>query len=351
MASDPRPYTLYEISLRLPLQSFVLRKRYSEFVKFNDSLISQTSTAPPVSLPPKHYFSRTANNETLTESRRTGLEAYLRAINNAADSRWREAPIWRTFLNLPSNLSSRSSKASILGSKNTSSDDNDASDPITWLEFHRELKSVLNEARLNVTARDGAEDIGTSHEKAAEAKKAMVRAGTLISSMDRGLTSGQRDWGAGKLGEGEIRRRRDLVAAARKEKDGLEKLLATIAKKKEVDKLVEDKQTLIQDRRAIDSDAPGNGRGVKKGRVLGRETSKTRELDNHGVLQLQQQIMQEQDEDVDVLAATVRRQKELAVQINEELEVQTEMLGIMDEDAARLDGKIRVAKKRVDKIN
>ena len=59
----------------------------------------------------------------------------------------------------------------------------------------------------------------------------------------------------------------------------------------------------------------------------------------------------EQDEDLDTLAQAVRRQRELGVQIQQELDVQNDMLTLLDEDVDRVDGKVRVAKKRVDKIS
>ena len=87
------------------------------------------------------------------------------------------------------------------------------------------------------------------------------------------------------------------------------------------------------------------------GRVLGKESDKTRALGNQGVLQLQKQMMQEQDEDVMVLARAVARQKELGWQIQEELVVQNEMLGMLDEDVTRVQGKMDVARKRIGKIS
>ena len=86
-------------------------------------------------------------------------------------------------------------------------------------------------------------------------------------------------------------------------------------------------------------------------RVLGKETDKTRALDNNGVVQLQKQLMQDQDQDVTVLARAVARQKELGVAIQEELEVQNEMLGMLDEDVTRVQGKMDVARKRIGKIS
>ena len=162
----------------------------------------------------------------------------------------------------------------------------------------------------------------------------------MIQSLEQGLKS-QDDWGSEKLGDGEVRRRRDLVSSAKKEKETLENLLNAMVAKSRVDATVEDKKALMN----------GPISNAKSGRVLGKETKQTRELDNHGVLQLQKQMMEDQDEDVMVLAQAVRRQKELGLAIQEELVLQNEMLGMLDEDVTRVAGKVDVARKRVSKIS
>jgi regulator of vacuolar morphogenesis len=98
------------------------------------------------------------------------------------------------------------------------------------------------------------------------------------------------------------------------------------------------------------------GPGVSRpsGRVLGApvpETDKTRELDNEGVVQLQRQLMRDQDLDVEELGKIVRRQKEMGLAINSELELQKELLDKVDQDVDRVKGKIDIAKKRVNKIS
>lgn len=352
IVKEPKPHTVYEILLCLPLQSFTLRKRYSDFVQLHNSISIQAGTSVPASLPRKTFLSSTTNNPALTESRRTGLETYLQTINSHPDRKWRDTPAWRTFLNLPSNLSSKSSVASSLRRKQDNiSNASDACDPILWLDIHRELKSLLQEARYHVATRDKAENTASEHEHGAHAKKALVKADTLITTLDRGLKKRQEDWDRERLGEGEVRRRRDLVTGARKEKDDLEKLLIAMAKKREIDEMVGGKATLTHSNADGRSGVSNGAKGIGKGRVLGKETSKTRELDNKGVLQLQHQIIQEQDQDLDIMGAAVQRQKELAIQINEELVVQNEMLEMLEDDVTRVDGKIRVAKKRVDKIS
>ncbi len=162
----------------------------------------------------------------------------------------------------------------------------------------------------------------------------------MITALEQGLKDGAGS-GSGKLGEGELRRRRDLVASARKDKEGLESLLNAMAAKSKLDHTV----ATVQQKQALMGSQP------KQGRVLGKETARTRELDNQGVLQLQKQMMQDQDLDVEELRKVVVRQKELGIAINNELEVQNEMLKMVDEDVTRVQGKMEIAKKRIGKIS
>ena len=171
----------------------------------------------------------------------------------------------------------------------------------------------------------------------------------MISALEEGLKNiqkGDSGFGGQKLGDGEVRRRRDLIATSRKDRDGLENLLNAMVQKSQLDSAVasiEEKKSLVGDG-ATSRPKPG-------GRVLGKETSETREMDNEGVLQLQKQKMADQDMDVDELRKIIQRQRELGVAINQELEVQNEMLKMVDEDVDRVQGKIDVAKKRIGRIS
>ncbi|KAL6237632.1 hypothetical protein BDW75DRAFT_228497 [Aspergillus navahoensis] len=367
------PFTIYNITLRLPLRSFALSKRYSDFRTFHTTLISQTNSSPPLPLPPKFWFSNTVTNTDLRESRRQGLESYLRAINEAPDSRWRNSPAWRAFLNLPSLGSNNNSSENITASSTRLHaaatgpgflNGEPISDPTLWLDCHRDLKLQLHDARLHLTRRDQETTPQRQHESSARAKSSLVRAGSLITALEDGLkriadagnsngNANGRYTSSSLLGEGEIRRRKDLLINAKKEKDGLENLLNAMAAKSRLDNAVasiKDKETLIGGANG----ARGGGsdrKPARSGRVLGKETERTRELDNQGLLQLQRDTMQQQDMSVEELLKIVRRQKELGIQINEELEVQNEMLRMVDEDATRLQQKVDIGKKRLGKIS
>ena len=348
ISDTPKPYTIYNITIRLPLRSFTVQKRYSDFVALQDLLTSQTGERPPATLPAKSWFARTISSFNLTEERRKGLEAYLRTINEHDDARWRMTSAWRSFLNLPSTMASQiSSKAGAMYS--VQSGPGEAGAPIidatVWLDCYRDLKGQLHDARLQLTNRDHASTPQKQHEASAAAKSSLVKAESMIGALREGLKiiqKGEGGWAGQRLGDGEIRRRKDLIVAAKKEKDGLENLLSALATRSKLDSAV----ASIQDTQKLVGNKPRTG-----GRVLGKETAETRELDNGGVLQLQKQKMAEQDLDVQDLTKIIRRQKEIGIAINQELEIHNEVLRMVDEDTDRVQRKIDIAKKRIGKIS
>lgn len=366
-----KPFTLYNITLRLPLRSFVVQKRYSDFLALHQALTSLVGSPPPEPLPAKNWFKSTVNSPELTEKRRVALERYLRAIAEPPDRRWRDTPVWRAFLNLPGGASGANAAASTAGSGSGIEgkipaiglkDANlaAASDPGTWLDLHRELKGALHEARVALGRRDGATENMTKLEAGAAAKRALVRAGSLLGALQEGLGVLK---SSGRVGEGELRRRRDLLAAARVERDGLDKLSSSLAHASREAA----RQASISgpsgsgsssgeagERAKLFAGSSGAGGGsVRGGRVLGAplpETERTRELDNEGVLQLQRDTMRDQDMEVEALARIVRRQKEMGLAINDEVERQTNMLDNLNTNVDVVDKKLRVAKGRVKRL-
>lgn len=292
-----------------------------------------------------------------------GLERYLRAIAENPDRRWRETSVWRTFLNLPSSSSAASgssARGELVAAHQRGLGSNAgqmAADPQVWLDLHREMKGQLHDARLFLGRRDGATTTQAQYEAGANAKKCLMKASGLIGNLEEGLkilTEGSRR-GEEKLGAGEVRRRRDLLGSAKVERDGLEKLAVNLAVKTQSSGgngagNGSIGPTQQQDKKALlgpQISRPG-------GRVLGAsvpETERTRELDNEGVLQLQKQIMEDQDLNVEELAKMVRRQREIGVAIQSEVEEQNEMLRMMDEDVMRVNMKVDIARKRAGNIS
>ncbi|KAK3674736.1 hypothetical protein LTR78_005458 [Recurvomyces mirabilis] len=354
-----KPYTQYHVTLQLPLRKHEVRKRYTDFVTLNDGLVSQCGQAPPATIPGKSWIRRTVNNDALTEERRQALEKYLKTVVEADDGRWRSSSAWRSFLNLPSGTSTVNANGSL--SATTHKQETGVTDPNQWLDVHRDLKTQIQSARTLLKQREAATTAQQQHALSAEAKGSLVRAATSIAQLEDGLKSIQTaskgddaGWGGSKrLGDGEIRRRRDLLGAARMEVEGLEGLLRSMATK------TSNASSNVQSGAVAssgDKAALWKGTSAAKpgGRVLGgplKETERTRELDNGQVLQLQRQVMQEQDEDVLSLGKSVARMKDMGMMINEELIIQNEMLGMVEEDTERVQRKIDVAREKIKTIN
>lgn len=353
LATSPgKPHTLYHINLRLPLRTLTVAKRYNDFLTLHSQLTSTVGSPPPLNPPPKSYFTRTVSNPALTENRRAALEAYLNAILTSPDERWRSSPPWRTFLTLPSNWSASSSSTSLPPTPTIAN--HPITDPAHWLDTHREVKTLLHDARMFLAKRDQAVSANDQYEASAGAKRCLVRSSTLIAALDTALKDGRmgsNKEGGGELLDGEIRRRRDLVAAARKERDGLESLANSMASRRAPAAADNDRGALFMG--ATTTGAGGRPR-VGGGRVLGAplpETDKTRELENSGLVLLNDQYMREQDKAVEGLLGNVTRMKEIGMAIGEEIEVQNRMLANLDQDVDKVDKKMRIAKKRVNGIS
>ncbi|KAH8166035.1 hypothetical protein CIB48_g2194 [Xylaria polymorpha] len=304
-----KPYTLYNITLRLPLRTYVVQKRYSEFAALHGALTAAIGTPPPAPLPAKSWFKSTL---TSPPSRR-GPSPRPRGI----PARHRRIPRPAASVNGGYGIPNRDAANAAA-----------AQDPGTWLDLHGEMRRGFQEARRCLARRDAATENAVALEAGSAAKKALVKAG-------------------GRLGDGEIRRRKDLLAAARVDREDLEKLSSTIsATAKALGKgapSAVDKAMLV-----------GAAASKARGRVLGAplpETEQTRELDNQGVAVLQRQMMHEQDQDVEALGKVIRRQREMAEAIHREVEEQTEMLDHVNSQADVLAGKVGVAKNRVKGIS
>lgn len=355
-----KPYTEYTIKIEhpFPRTAISVSKRYSDFSALDASLRSTVGSAPPAALPAKSWGiggflglgGGTASPDAI-EKRRAGLEQYLRAIESAEDGRWRVSKPYRDFLQLDDKEGKKA--MNFPGSQFGKDRVRDSSD---WLDKHSDLKSSLQDVRKWLTAREQATAASAQHEAAANAKKSLLRAGTLISALDEGLSrlggSPGDEWSGEKLGDGEIRRRRDMISGLRKEKDGLESVLNSMAVKAAQSGTGSSSSSaaVTQEQKAglfKGANSKPTGR-----RVLGapQETDQTRELDNEGLVQLRKQIVEAQDEDLVDLTLVVRRMKEMGVAINTEIVEQNAMLGLLEEDVERVDGKIKIANKRIKNI-
>ena len=335
--SEPKPHIVYRIEIQAHVRSWQMLRRYSEFVELHDELTKLTGSAPPEPLPPKHIFSLRKNDDRMLEERRTGLEAYLRALISSKESQWRETMAFKEFLGVP--LGKNASAKLAHGSQFTLS---------SWLDEHSELQNLVREIRAYINKRNSLSDMGdinASHTSNVQAKKALVdlldRVGVLAMSLETLSAQG--------MAQGELQRRNDMVARLQDECEKLGKMV--IASRQAIRRgnapTRERNPAPTEDRAALLSSSPRGGT-IPVRRVFGakpQETDTTRPLDDHGLLTLQKTQMEQQDEQLSQLANILRRQKDLGQAISQEIQEQNELLDELDRDVDKTSAKLKKADK------
>lgn len=356
---EPKPHIVYRIDIQAHVRSWQMWRRYSEFADLHTELTKSVGAPPPSPLPPKHAFAmlRSPKNEALLEERRAGLEIYLRAIISAKDSRWLDAFSLRDFLGIPigkqqqgmPDLASVGNDVAAAGLRFTSS---------TWLDEHMDLQARVRDIRADINKRDAfAErgDVGGAHSTNVQAKKklagVLTRVGALVSGLDPLVVQSG-------MSEGELQRRTDMVARLQDDCEKLAKMLTVASRQHTMSSSSAARNiTTTSDRAALF----GNGSGLPAvsskpiARVFGvpqppKETEETRPLDDHGLLQLQQAKMDQQDVQLSQLTAILQRQKQLGTAINNELTQHIELLDGLHNDTERVGGKLTAAKKQLNRL-
>ncbi|KAI0778126.1 hypothetical protein BD413DRAFT_506936, partial [Trametes elegans] len=360
----PKPHIVFRIEIQASVRSWQMWRRYSEFADLHVELTKSAGAPPPAPLPPKHALAlfRSSTNPALLEERRAGLETYLRAILAARDDRWRDAFAFRDFLGVPvgksdihgggGGSSSSSGGGRAGGARQFSS--------AAWLDEHQELQARVRDVRADINRRDALGDSGDvagSHQANVQAKKKLAGLLSRVGVLEDGLKA----LALAGLSEGELRRRTDMVARLRDDCEKLAKIV-TVARMtaRGLGSAAERAPASESDREALLGPSSGGG-GMPGGfgrpvaRVFGQkaqpqETDQTRPLDNHGLLQLQQTQVDQQDEQLSQLTTVLQRQKQLGLAIHQEVSQQIEDLDLLNDEVDRVGGKLTSAKRQMNRL-
>lgn len=345
-----------------------MQRRYNDFVALHAELQASTGKAPPAELPGKHNFRliKKVDDPQIIEERRSGLEAYLKAILSHKDSRWRNAYGFSDFIALASNTGSGSKAdpnstanklASILPSASHA-----GSDPLltssSWLSEHANMTSSLRSLRSAILKRDALAQMGdssASRSAGVEAKRAIKDAKGRMHVLETAL---------GKiegLGTGERQRREGMLGTLRDELANLERMAEAGIRVSTTTSSLSSRSPII-DRSAASTPANDANRAallgsaaISKpvaGRVFGagaQETAITRPLDDVGLVQLQKTQMDSQDAQLRLLSETLARQRQLGEEIGREIGEQNEMLDGLTTDVDRTGAKLGRAKREMNK--
>jgi regulator of vacuolar morphogenesis len=361
---EPKAHIVFRIDIQAHVRSWQMWRRYSEFADLHTELTKSVGAPPPSPLPPKHAFAmlRSPKNEALLEERRAGLEIYLRAIVSAKDSRWLDAFAFRDFLGIPTGkqaLPGIGDLASIVGGKDVGGGFQFTSS--TWLDEHMDLQSRVRDIRADINKRDAFSergDVAGAHTTNVQAKKklagVLTRVGVLVSGLDALVVQSG-------MSEGELQRRTDMVARLQDDCEKLAKMLTVASRQQSSSSSAAARNmTAGSDRAALfRSGSSGSGQPAVSSKPIARvfgvpqppkETEETRPLDDHGLLQLQQAKMDQQDAQVSQLTTILQRQRQLGTAINNELAQHVELLDGLHNDMERVGGKLTGAKKQLNRL-
>lgn len=291
--------TYYTIEVSVERTTFTIQKRYSDFIQLCQVLENEMGEQPPASLPGKKWIGN--KNREFLEERRHALQVFLRAI--VKRDQWRESLALTDFLQI---------------SKHTKkSNELQFSAKGYWLNTISEAQDLLRQAARS----DGA-----------QLRKLQVMAQGKIKDLEKTLVY---DSTSGSIGEGELRRRRDALLELQK-----------------IHRQVTDGNTFSSLVSGGSTHSPSTSRASSP-RIFGagKETERTKGLNNSQLVQLQKDDMEEQDKYIQELGQQIRRQKELGLAINGELEYQNQLLDQLDSDTHVSNARLNQAKRRTNKLN
>ncbi|BGP30634.1 hypothetical protein JCM10296v2_002390 [Rhodotorula toruloides] len=344
IVAKPDPHVTFTIAVSLPTRSYSVQQRYSAFDHLHQKLTATCGAPPPAPLPPKHPGSwflsplkagRELSDEQL-EERREGLERWLRAILSDRDPRWRDSRAFKDFLAAPPDgqvgASERKWSATTWTAEQHALEEEGRQ--LRWLLDKRDSQLLANSAAAHATAK--------------EAKTKLVDLVRRLGDLTRALETLAKDG----MTEGELQRRSGAVQRLQGEVEELGRKAGT-APRIGSGRKMDDVEPTSGARSALLS---GAGSTKQPTRVLGAaaaaslETPETRPLDNGGIMQLQQQYMDDQDTKLEALTAALRRQRHLGEMINSELALQEDILDQLETGTDRVQGKMKTATKQMKRL-
>lgn len=299
--------TMYTVAVAVDRVNYSIKKRYNDFVELAKALEIEMGEPAPVELPGKKWIGRT--NDAFLEERRQGLEQFLRAVCKRGE--WRDSLAFGTFVERSKHTQSEASKAARA-----------RADWIKTVEGVEELLQRASHGGLPATERRRVLSLATSQLGQLEA----VLAG------DTALGPGERD------------RRKNSISA----------LSQRIAQMRSSDTYSRSPTTGSSSEKPL-SGGTNSIAPASSGRVLGargpaQETDRTRELNNAGLLALQQEDMRDQDAQLETLRRAIARQRELGLAIQAEVDDQNGLLEELDADVHAVNSRLNQARRQTKKF-
>jgi regulator of vacuolar morphogenesis len=193
-------------------------------------------------------------------------------------------------------------------------------------------------------------DASGSRSSGIEAKRLLKEASNRLDGLEGVL-------GGLKVGEGEKRRREEVVDNLKVERENLRRMIdAGVRTNRDPTSTSTASNMPTNTQHMPGGLFAGMPTQPQPGRVFGRkqppeETAETRPLEDRQLLQLQQSKMDGQDQQLGELSKVLLRQRKMGEEIHQEIGEQTEMLEDIDQEVGKVGGKLQRAKRDMNKLN
>ncbi|CUM65547.1 uncharacterized protein PRCAT00003193001 [Priceomyces carsonii] len=318
-ASTSDGTTYYYISVKLPLRTYTVRRRYSEFQDLLYHLCDELGISQadfPYQLPRKTLFFK--NNTSTIETRRVQLEEFLNLI--VTDSTMQNCSETLEFLQLPAHFKFSAGIFRYAGQGDLDLNvDESLINKDNWLELLRMLRSKVESLTTECANKPTVNNKIMVHETIRKLLRPVYQ--KLLNSLNS-LKSG--------ISRGELSRREVLLREVENDLNSLDSIISSGKKNSES----ESKEKF--------------GR-----RILGaapRETNDTLPLNNKELLQNQIQIQKNQDNELLELRKIIARQREIGEIIHDEVEQQNDMLEALHDHVDASADKLSEARRKAKKI-
>ncbi|QLQ80075.1 hypothetical protein HG537_0D00750 [Torulaspora globosa] len=308
-------------------------RRFSEFVELKSKLEKQFGAELPYELPGRKFglWKRSAVDPEIIEERKTQLAKFLKdMLNDSFDTKWKNSEHVCKFLKLSTdwNATGESNNRNVHETQLL-----DLKDPAQWMTKLKDSKTVLEQAKR----------AGSS-----QRSKLLMELRLDLYNMETGLREQSESQ---QIGDIEVERRSNLLSTLKRDVNEMALEQAHDVDSHSGKELSTDDDERVRSALFPDSVALRSPKKPLTGRRRFGETGETEQLDNRQLLQLHKSKMHDQDKELEEMRKIIQRQKNLSIEMNQELAQQNDLLDLLGNDVDDTATRLRVANRKAKQFN
>lgn len=316
-----------------PYEQHVYR-RFSEFWDLKNKLEKEFNAELPYELPARQLglWPRSTLDPDVIEHRKIKLSKFLKdLLNDSFDTKWKHSIHVSNFLKLSADWNA--SKAATYREADVTAKESESpnlSDPEQWLIGFRDCKTLLEQCKK---------------ESNSKRTQNSMQLRLALYNLENALKENYRSH---EIGETELDRRNNLLVTLKRD---INEMALESTTNYSIEKNANDHEDRLRSALFTDFSKPKSPKKPLAGRRKFGETDETTPLNNQELLQLHKSKMQEQDQELEQIRKIVQGQKNLSLEMNQELAQQNDLLDLLDNDVDNTASKLRNANRKAKQFN